>query len=298
LGAVQPGTKIWTILELITWGTGYLTEKNIDDARLNIELLLSHVLKLQRIQLYTKFDQPLTEQELAQFKSLLKRRLTNEPLQYILGETEFMGLRFSVDRSVLIPRPETELLVDQALLLIKQRFASEEKINILDLGTGSGCIAVSLAVKLPHASVTAVEISEGALVTAAKNAERNGVTDRITFLNGDIVGMARKTFSKSFHCIVSNPPYISQTEIALVAPEVKDYEPLNALTDNENGLKFYPEIAQIAKEALTADGFVGVEHAFDQSARVRAIFSEAGFSDEVIVKDYQGIDRHVFFCRH
>jgi len=298
LGAADSGKKIWTILELITWGTGYLAEKNIDDARLNIELLLSHILHLQRIQLYTKFDQPLSEQELALFKSLLKRRLVNEPLQYILGETEFMGLKFSVDRSVLIPRPETELLVDQALTLIKQRFFDSKELSILDLGTGSGCIAVSLAVKLPHTFVTGIDISEEALVVAARNAERNNVSDRTKFLKADMMGLKAETFPQRFQCIISNPPYISIAELTQVAPEVKEYEPVTALTDNANGLKFYPEIAHFAQAALTDDGIVGMEHAYNQSESVLEIFKSADFSDEVIVKDYRGINRHLFFCKH
>jgi release factor glutamine methyltransferase len=298
LGATDPGKKIWTILELVTWGTGYLAEKKIDDARLNIELLLAHVLQLQRIQLYTKYDQPLKEQELAQFKSLLKRRLANEPLQYILGQTEFMGLRFSVDPGVLIPRPETELLVDHALSLIKQRFAAAEQLRILDLGTGSGCIAVSLAVKLPHSVVTAVDISEAACATASRNADKNGVLDRVTILKEDMMNLKQELFPQKFHCILSNPPYVSKKEMEFVAPEVRMFEPHEALTDNENGLKFYPEIAHFAKGALTENGFIGVEHAFDQSDSVRNIFTHEGFSGEQIVKDYQGINRHIFFSGH
>lgn len=298
MGSVDAGKKNWTILELITWGTGYLTEKHLDDARLNIELLLSHVLSLQRIQLYTKFDQPLTEEELAQFKSLLKRRLAHEPLQYIIGETSFLGLRIGVDRNVLIPRPETELLVDQALKLIRQRWTDQTQLNILDLGTGSGCIAVALAVKLPNATITAIDTSDGALSLAASNAEFHRVAERVNFMNADIARLPKELFPFPFHCILSNPPYISKDEIALVAPEVKEHEPLSALTDNGNGLKFYPEIAHFALHALTADGIVGVEHAFDQSAQVSKIFTSAGFSDEIIVKDYQGINRHLFYGSH
>jgi release factor glutamine methyltransferase len=298
LATAESAKKVWTILDMITWGTGYLTEKKIDDARLTIELLLSHVLKFQRIQLYTKFDQPLSEQELGQFKALLKRRLSNEPLQYITGETEFLGLKFFVEKSVLIPRPETELLVDQALKFITQRFPSDAPITILDLGTGSGCIAVSLAVKLPSASVTAVDISPDALAVAARNAERNGVQDRVHFLHGDIHTLQASTFPERFHCILANPPYISSAELLLVAADVKEHEPLLALTDNANGLTFYPEIAHFASAALTADGFVGVEHAYEQSDNVLGIFTQAGFSAPKVVTDFQGVKRHLFFLEH
>lgn len=295
MATAEPAKKQWSILDLITWGTGYLTEKNIDDARLTIELLLSRVLQLQRIQLYTKFDQPLSESELASFKALLKRRLTNEPLQYILGDTEFMGLRFRVDTNVLIPRPETELLAERAIAVLKSNFPSDLPVSILDLGTGSGCIAVTLAKKLPNAQVTGIDISEGALRVAAANAELNGVQDRVRFISGDIMALEPGQFPQPFHCIISNPPYISAAEYAMVAPEVKDFEPAAALTDNGNGLKFYPDIAHFAFTALAVGGIVAVEHAFDQSSAVRRIFTEEGFNDPEVIKDYQGIERHVLY---
>ncbi len=295
MATAEPAKKQWSILDLITWGTGYLTEKNIDDARLTIELLLSRVLQLQRIQLYTKFDQPLSEAELASFKALLKRRLANEPLQYILGDTEFMGLRFLVDTNVLIPRPETELLAERAIALLKSSFPPEQPLSILDLGTGSGCIAVTLAKKLPNAQVTGIDISEGALRVAAANAELNGVQDRVHFVPGDIMAVNPGQFAQPFHCIISNPPYISSAEFAQVAPEVKEFEPSIALTDNGNGLKFYPGIAHFAIAALADGGIVAVEHAFDQSAAVRSIFTDEGFSDPEVIKDYQGIERHVLY---
>jgi len=297
LSSSAAAKKTWTILELITWGTGYLTEKHIDDARLTIELLLSHVLHFERIQLYTKFDQPLTETELAQFKELLKRRLTNEPLQYILGSAEFMGLKFSVDRRVLIPRPETELLVEKALELVRPKTVTDSKYFILDIGTGSGCIAVSMAKMIPAATVDAMDISTDALEVAQKNAELNGVTERIRFHHKDIFTSDGKTFPQKFHCILSNPPYISTKEFSQVSKDVSEYEPNAALTDNANGLKYYPEIAHFAKEALTDDGIVGVEHAYDQSEQVQEIFRDEGFTNAVIVKDYQGIKRHLFFVR-
>jgi release factor glutamine methyltransferase len=295
LATAEPAKKQWTILDLITWGTGYLTEKKIDDARLTIELLLSRVLQLQRIQLYTKFDQPLSETELASFKALLKRRLSNEPLQYILGDTEFMGLRFLVDANVLIPRPETELLAERAIAVLKNDFPSDQPLYILDIGTGSGCIAVTLAKKLPNAQVTGIDISEGAVRTASANAELNGLQDRVHFMIGDITTIQPDQFPHRFHCIISNPPYISSAEFAQVAPEVKDFEPSIALTDNGNGLKFYPYIAHFASAALMENGIVAVEHAFDQSPAVQVIFADAGFKDPEVIKDYQGIERHVVF---
>lgn len=286
--------KIWTILELISWGTEYLTEKKIDDARLNIELLLAHVLHLKRIQLYTSFDKPLSEVELSSFKQLLQRRLANEPLQYVLGETEFMGLKFFVDKNVLIPRPETELLVEKAIATIKERFENTSSISVLDIGTGSGCIAISLAKMVPNANIIAIDVSQEALSVAQKNATLNNVSERIQFQQMNIFEITEKSFSEKFHCIISNPPYISKKEFGEVANDVRDFEPHSALTDEHDGLTFYPTIAKVANEFLIENGILCVEHAFDQSENVQKIFQESGFSITDVVKDYQKISRHVF----
>lgn len=278
--------KIWTILDLITWGTAYLTEKNFADARLTIELLLSHVLSLQRIHLYTKFDTPLRESELARFKELLKRRLSFEPIQYIIGETEFMGLPFFVDPAVLIPRPDTEILVESAIAEIRRSFGHLERIETLDIGTGSGCIAVSMAKLHPAVTVTAIDLSAPALAVAQRNAERNGVTDRITFEQRDYREPSAP--DRQFHCILSNPPYISSGEYSVLAQEVKDFEPSASLTDGGDGLSFFRLIAARSREMLVHRGFIIVEHAFDQSASVQAIFADHGWSDITSIKDYGG----------
>ena len=287
--------KIWTILDLITWGTEYLTEKNISDARLTIELMLARVLRFTRIQLYTKFDQPLSETELSHFKEFLKRRIANEPIQYILGETEFMGLPFIVDKRVLIPRQETEHLVEKTVELIKRRFPGDSVIHILDIGTGSGCIAISLAKMITAAQIIAIDISTESLDLAKQNAEKNGIDERIRFHQTDIFLMVEQPMTRQFHCIISNPPYISINDYSEVSKEIKDFEPKSALTDNGNGLKFFPAIARIAKDSLIENGFVGVEHAYDQSEQVQKIFCEHGFVDPLVVKDYQGIKRDLFF---
>ncbi len=278
---------------MITWGTGYLTEKKIDDARLTMELLLSAVLQTARIQLYTNFDKPLAEDELTRLKSFLQRRLNREPLQYILGSTEFMGLSFRVTPDVLIPRPETELLVEETTKALKAQFGSEQPLRIADLGTGSGCIAVSLAKALPNAEIIAADISEAALTVARSNAERNGVLERIVFTQWDLMSDDHTPIPTDCHCIVSNPPYISQEEFRLVSREVKDFEPAVALTDAKDGLSFYPAIAAVAKSVLVPNGILAVEHAFDQSDNVRRILESNGFRIHSIVPDYQKIPRHI-----
>lgn len=278
--------KTWSLLELVTWGTSYLTEKGFDDPRLNIELLLAHILQLQRIQLYTNFDRPLSENELARFKELLKRRLSREPLQYILGEAEFMGLKFVVDQRVLIPRPDTEVLVDSVIHKIKNTFSLSDGVRILDIGTGSGCIAVSLAKLLSNVTVTAIDISSEALDLARMNSEKNGIQEKITFLRSDV--FTHRFDEPKYHCIVSNPPYISNEEYELLPPDVKEYEPRTALADESDGLMFYGEIARKAESILVDNGFVAVEHAYDQSERVQIIFREFGFKNISTIKDYGG----------
>jgi release factor glutamine methyltransferase len=290
LTAADTAKKTWTILELISWGTTYLAEKGFDDTRLTIELILSSVLNLQRIQLYTQFDRPLTDEELLRFKGLLKRRLTHEPVQYILGETEFMGLKFSVDSRVLIPRPDTEILVASVVQTVREQFTPVEQISILDIGTGSGCIAVSLAVMMHNASIVAIDLSQEILNLARANAERNGVSDRIEFRCHNFL---QEELKGRFHCIVSNPPYISHSEYSILPEEVKDFEPKHALSDDSDGLTFYKSIAEQSSSVLCENGIIAVEHAFNQSQDVQRIFQEHQLRTVAAIKDYGGNDRAV-----
>ena len=253
---------------------------------MNVELLLARVLKLQRIQLYTNFDKPLSDDELAHFKGLLKRRLSNEPLQYILGETEFMGLKFAVDKRVLIPRPDTEALVEFVVTRMKQTFSDLSEVQILEIGTGSGCIAISLSKLIPNAVVTATDLFSDAVEVAKTNAERNGVLEKVKFLQGD--ALSDVSFPQKFHCVVSNPPYISNEEYILLPSEVKNFEPKTALADGSDGLTFYKAIAQKTKSLLVENGFVAVEHAYNQSEIVQRIFKENGWSNIAAIKDYGG----------
>lgn len=279
----QTSKKIWTILELVEWSTKYLNEKGIDEARLNAELLLCHVFNCQRIELYTHFDKPLGPNELAAYKLLLKRRLASEPLQYIVGETEFMGLKFFLDRRVLIPRRDTEVLVEQ---VIKQYSNYETPINILDIGTGSGNIAVSLARYLKNSFVVAVDVSLDALEVAKINADKNYVADKIVFYQKDI----KKDFNydEKFDAVVSNPPYISKEEFLLVNKEVSEYEPQIATTDENNGLTFYERIADVSRNLLKHNGWLFLEIAYNQKDSVSQILKIFGYSNIEAVKDYSG----------
>ena len=283
--------KVWTILDLINWGTSYLTDKGFDEARLNIELLTSHVLHLPRIQLYTNFDRPLNDDELALFKDLFKRRLMHEPIQYIIGATEFMGFPYLVNSHVLIPRPETEILVEHVVERIQQKSKSGEGVRMLDIGTGSGCIAVSIAKMLPHVEIVAIDISRDALAMAQENAARNGVEQRVEFSLLDVSSIDENTFLKRFNVIVSNPPYISTAEYDRLPEEVKNYEPSIALIAETDGLKYYRFIAHQGGCVLDHNGFIAVEHGYDQSARVNEILSNEGYGSITQIKDYAGHDR-------
>ena len=200
-------TRVWTVRELMKSAMEHLQRNGFEDARLNVELLLAHALDLQRIQLYLHFDRPLTSEELKQFRALYERRLKREPVQYIIGSTNFMGLHFTVDSRVLIPRPETETLIEQAILLC-QRYPSDSPIQVLEVGTGSGNIAVSLAKYIKNAHVTAIDISKDALNVAEENARMHSVDTQIQFLLIDVFDRVEDVFRKRFDLLVSNPPYV------------------------------------------------------------------------------------------
>lgn len=275
---------------MLQWGASYLSEKGFDESRLTVELLLSHVLKLKRIQLYTNFDRPLDDGELASFKALFQRRLQHEPLQYILGTTEFMGLEFNVDRRVLIPRPETEAVVEEAIRFINENFGGQAA-RLLDIGTGSGCIAISLAHAIRTANVLAIDLSKEILDIATANAGKNGVADEVEFAVRDLLNSEEGDFRNEFHLVVSNPPYISQSDFAQVQPEIRDYEPAIATTDGGDGLKFYRHIAHVAASWLVPGGAVIVEHGYNQADAVAEIFLKMGWPEIRSFKDYSGIPR-------
>lgn len=276
--------KVWTIIDLITWGKAYFEEKGVDSPRLTMEILIAHVLQKARIHLYTQFDRPLSDTELTTLRAMIKRRAAREPLQYILGETEFYGLPFAVSSAALIPRPETELLTEYVLKRVKQESVSE--VSILDIGTGTGCIAISLAKHLPESSIYALDVSDSALELAKSNAERNGVQN-VQFGKINILETIPK---RRFSIILSNPPYISTKDMSELEPEVGDHEPRIALTDNDDGMRFYRRFAEIFPGMLEEDGWFAVEMGFGQSEKIKALFAAAGFETSFI-NDFAGILR-------
>lgn len=295
---VPKPSKVWSVLELLNWSSEYLSEKGFENSRLNAERLLGHALTLNRVDLYLNYERPLTASELERFKGLLKRWLQHEPLQYVLGETEFFSLRFQVDPGVLIPRPETEILVEKVLHECGKKFDSRSTITILDVGTGSGCIAVALAKNLPKARITAIDISDAALTTASENARLNEVGDQITFRRIDLLSKKLlDEFQIKFDIIVSNPPYISDAEFPNLPPEVKNFEPRAALKDGADGMNFYRQIAATAPMILNQHGFVAVEVGLGQAQSVAKIFSKHEFSEIQLIADLNGIDRVVYGAR-
>jgi release factor glutamine methyltransferase len=286
MSTVSSTDKDWTVISLLKTSADFLKQKGFSDARLTAELLLAHVLELQRVDLYVNFDRPVSPKELAQFRELFRRRLSGEPVQYILGQEEFFGLKFEVNPSVLIPRPETELLVEQII----DDFSGEAG-SILDIGTGSGVIAITLAKLLPQAQLTAVDICSKALEVAQRNAARHGVEARIRFLCLDALQPDFAShFTQLFDVVVSNPPYIPLSEKESVPPDVRNFEPHIALF-TDTGFEFYAKIARDAHQLLRSGGKLYFELHADAQARVRALLEEKGFQHLMFKKDYQGFVR-------
>ncbi len=276
-------TESWTVLKILQWTADYFAGKEIDSARLEAELLLAATLDLDRVGLYVNFERPLDAAELAAFRELVQRRAKREPVQYILGETEFWSLPFNVSPAVLVPRADTEILVEEALARI------DGTARLLDVGTGSGVVAIALAHEKPETLVTAIDCSESALEVARVNAERNGVADRVICLVGDLADLP----SGPFEMVVSNPPYIPTADCEQLMPEVRDHEPRLALDGGDDGLTAYRQLTAQAGKILVPGGWLLVEVGIDQAADVTALFKAAGLTEVTHRDDYSGIPRVV-----
>lgn len=279
----------WCVKNLIEVSARYLEEKGIKAPRLDAEVLLAHQLDLDRITLYLNFDQPLTDEELTGYRSLIRRRAAREPLQYITGVQEFWSLEMAVCPDVLIPRPETEILVEQAIALARGLEREREKpLQILELGTGSGAIAIALAKELPDAAIRATDISRSALRVALENAVTHGVSDRITFISGDLF----KPFTGdelTVDLIVSNPPYVSKSEWRELASEVRDHEPAGALDGGEDGMDFLEKIISGAMGFLNSGGWVVLEMAPQQTRKALDLIEATGaYNQKDRIRDYSG----------
>jgi len=290
--------KSWIVRNLLHVTAEYLEKKGIDSPRLTAEILLAHKLNVDRVTLYLNFDQPLTENELSGYRILIKKRLQREPLQYITGIQEFWSLEFAVTPQVLIPRPETELLVEQTIERLKAFPAVENHTpRILDLGTGCGAIAISLAKEVQQTKIWATDISAGALKLARLNAEKHGVTDRIRFIQGSLWEPLMDQ-GETFDIILSNPPYIASEEFKGLSPEVRDYEPRLALDGREGGMHFIEKIISEAPAFMNPGAWIMVEMAPGQTEKALGLIGEIkDYGEKTRIKDYSHLYRVVMAQR-
>ncbi len=280
--------ETWTILKVLRWTTGYFESKGIEQPRADAEVLLAHALRMERIQLYLRFDQPLTAAELATYRELVRRRALREPSQYITGTQEFWSLEFEVNRSVLIPRPETEMLVERAASHI-----GKNAPHILDLGTGSGIIAVSIARECPSVFVTATDKCWEALRVAHRNALKHGVENRIAFAVSDLFS-GFSSLRPTWDLIVSNPPYIGDEEFQTLTPEVARHEPREALRGHgPEGLNIIRQIIDEAPLHLKPGGKLLMEIGHLQWRSLEQHLLQLGYSQKQFqfIRDYSGILR-------
>ncbi|MCB9488175.1 MAG: peptide chain release factor N(5)-glutamine methyltransferase [Deltaproteobacteria bacterium] len=276
----------WTVLELLKTTADYLGEKGSASARLDAELLLTHTLATDRVKLYCAFDQPVDDGELAAFRELVRRRAKGEPVAYLLGTKEFYGLDFRVTPDVLIPRPETEHLVDRAL----ECLPTGEAARVLDVGVGSGAVAVAMAKTRPELTLTATDISPEAVAVARENAATHGVDGRVEFVVGDLFAGA----TGPFDAVVSNPPYVDPATRDSLAADVRDFEPAGALFADENGLAVIRRLVAQAPDVLRRGGALLLETGYDQTESVAAMMKEDGrYGDTVVFRDYAGRPRIV-----
>ena len=297
--------KQWKLLDLLNTTMQYLLEKGVDNPRLNAEELLGKALDLNRVQLYVSFDRPISETELDLYRSLIKRRSQHEPLQHILGQTEFMGYPFIVNPNVLIPRPETEILVEEVLKTTQQ--TGQRNPSILDIGTGSGCIAISLALQLPGSHILAIDISKSALDIARQNCQLNNISlnmfesdhtktentaPPITFAMYDILSPWPSSFQNRFDIMVSNPPYVTKTEMEQLQPEVRDFEPQGALTDFNDGLTYYKRIFELVSERESLQcKYLFLEMSGSQPDKIVSLARTYSFYKIDIIPDLNKIER-------
>nr|WP_216627658.1 peptide chain release factor N(5)-glutamine methyltransferase [Corallococcus exercitus] len=280
-------SDVWTIRRILTWTTGHFEKRGVDAPRLTTEILLAHVLKTGRVRLYVDLDRPLSKDELAAFKALIERRMAGEPTNYLTGTKEFYNRSFKVDARVLIPRPETELLVEAVLHSVPKDAPS----RVLDVCTGSGCIAISVAAERPQATVVATDLSKDACALARENAQSLGVAERVSVLEGDL--FAPLPPGETFRVVVSNPPYIDSGDIAGLSPEVRR-EPRLALDGGPDGLVALRRVIQGARRVLEPGGLLALEMGETQGSAVLELLRAAGYADARVEKDLERRERMAF----
>ena len=273
--------KPWRIIDVINWGVDYFGNKSLENPRLEIEIFLQDILDCKKIDLYVNFENEVSAPDLNTLKGYIKRRLENEPSQYIVGRSNFYGRNFYVDNNVLIPRPETEILINECIEFLSMKNNPE----IIDIGTGSGCIGITLAKEIPSSNVIAIDFSEKALAVAEKNAKNIGIKN-IDFVKSDFL---KQTIDLRADLLVSNPPYIPKEDISTLMADVKEYEPSKALTDNLDGLEFYRVFSKKFDPMIKIDGALIVEVGKDKHPlKVKKIFEKSGPVNVEMINDYNG----------
>ena len=273
--------KPWRIIDVINWGVDYFENKSLENPRLEIEIFLQHILDCKKIDLYINFENEVSAPDLKKLKGYIKRRLENEPSQYIVGRSNFYGRNFYVDNNVLIPRPETEILINACIEFLSMK----DNPEIIDIGTGSGCIGITLAKEIPSSNVIAIDCSEKALAVAEKNAKNIGIKN-IDFVKSDFL---KQTIDLRADLLVSNPPYIPQEDISNLMADIKEYEPSKALTDNLDGLEFYRVFSKKFDPMIKIDGALIVEVGKDKHPlKAKKIFEKSGPVNVEMINDYNG----------
>lgn len=283
----RPATdqSAWTVARLLAWTRAFFDRKSVESSRLCAEILLAHALQCDRIKLYTHFEESPSEEVLRAFRESVRQAADGKPIAYLTGEKEFFSLAFEVTPDVLIPRPETEVLVERTIDLVRKSAGALR--SIVDLGTGSGCIAIALAKHLPDAELFASDVSDAALAVGKRNAERHDVAERIAFRSGDWFGAWSESSKNGtaarnrFDVIVSNPPYIGRAQAESLSAKVRDFEPHVALFSGEDGLAAPRRLVRDAPAHLRAGGYLAMEIAFDQADAARELF-DAGVWEEIV----------------
>jgi release factor glutamine methyltransferase len=280
----EKGNQIWRVIDILNWGEDYFKSKGFESPKKEIEWLLCDLLNYKRIDLYVQFEQPIHRPQLKQLKEWIKRRIGREPLQYITGKTEFYGHKFNITTDVLIPRPETERVVDVALYSI----GNIKTPKVLEVGSGSGCIAIAMGAERNDALIESVDVSETAITQAEKNADLNELSN----IDFKVMDFLKEIPEGRFDLLVSNPPYIPEKEMSETMPEVHQYEPKIALTDEGDGLTFYRRFAEVGKSLIKPGGWMVLEVGLGKHpSKAVDIFQSAGYTQLELIPDYNSDER-------
>lgn len=280
----EKGNQIWRVIDILNWGEDYFKIKGFESPKQEIEWLLCDLLNYKRIDLYVQFEQPIHRPQLKQLKEWIKRRIGREPLQYITGKTEFYGHKFNITVDVLIPRPETERVVDVALYSI----GNIKTPKVLEVGSGSGCITIAMGAERNDALIESVDVSESAITQAEKNADLNELSN----IDFKVMDFLKEIPEGRFDLLVSNPPYIPEKEMSETMPEVHQYEPKIALTDERDGLTFYRRFAEVGKSLIKPGGWMVLEVGLGKHpSKAVDIFQTAGYTQLELIPDYNSDER-------